>query len=434
MCAASLPAEQELASTVGARVPDVSVVVSLLDVGMRGDGDMSWEGQNRCLDAGRGGEVEEEVRAFVDMLAMFPWQSAYGISVELVLVIRDALGAEGRSGGAGHWVEQNEGWEAAARMVLVSKQDLPSAVLGAKEESARGPGKAGEAALARAAAEKKPPPPPEALWVAAAAILAAAGAAVSRFAPRDVSFSVAFAPSYLAATVATYLASTRVPARLQRVGLFPTITGGIAMALVSAGVGAATGAGAIGGIREYCDGAGRVLLYFVPPAVLGLAFRVKAQRRALEANFAAVAVAVAVPGGFAVAAALGRALGLPAWLTLATVPKCTTTGLAVSMAAQIGADPSLVAAGCALSGTAGLAAGRALMDLAGVRGAVPRGVATGCSSHAAGTAGLAAGGEEEAAAVSGVAFAFAGVLGVALLEWGACRAALGVIAGAPVGA
>ena len=79
----------------------------------------------------RGGEVEEEVRAFVDMLAMFPWQSAYGISVELVLVVRDALGAEGRSGGAGHWVEQNEGWEAAARMVLVSKQDLPSAVLGA---------------------------------------------------------------------------------------------------------------------------------------------------------------------------------------------------------------------------------------------------------------------------------------------------------------
>jgi putative effector of murein hydrolase/putative effector of murein hydrolase LrgA (UPF0299 family) len=311
-----------------------------------------------------------------------------------------------------------------------------SSARGAKEESARGPGKAGEAALARAADEKKPPPPPEALWVAAAAILAAAGAAVSRFAPRDVSFSVAFAPSYLAATVATYLASTRVPARLQRVGLFPTITGGVAMALVSAGVGAATGAGAIGGIREYCDGAGRVLLYFVPPAVLGLAFRVKAQRRALEANFAAVAVAVAVavPGGFAVAAALGRALGLPAWLTLATVPKCTTTGLAVSMAAQIGADPSLVAAGCALSGTAGLAAGRALMDLAGVRGAVPRGVATGCSSHAAGTAGLAAGGEEEAAAVSGVAFAFAGVLGVALLEWGACRAALGVIAGAPVGA
>ena len=101
VCAASLPAEQELASTVGARVPDVSVVVSLLDVGMRGDGDMSWEGQNRCLDAGRGGEVEEEVRAFVDMLAMFPWQSAYGISVELVLVVRDALGAEGRSGGRG---------------------------------------------------------------------------------------------------------------------------------------------------------------------------------------------------------------------------------------------------------------------------------------------------------------------------------------------
>ena len=131
VCAASLPAEQELASTAGARVPEVSVVVSLLDVGMRGEGDMSWEGQNRCLDAGTGGDMEQEVRAFIDMLAMFPWQSGYGISVELVLVIRDALGAEGRSGGAEHWVEHKEGWEAAGRMLLVSKQDLPSAVLGA---------------------------------------------------------------------------------------------------------------------------------------------------------------------------------------------------------------------------------------------------------------------------------------------------------------
>jgi len=34
-----------------------------------------------------------------------------------------------------------------------------------------------------------------------------------------------------------------------------------------------------------------------------------------------------------------------------------TTGLAVAMAAQLGVDPSLAAAGCALSGTVGLACG-----------------------------------------------------------------------------
>jgi putative effector of murein hydrolase len=41
------------------------------------------------------------------------------------------------------------------------------------------------------------------------------------------------------------------------------------------------------------------------------------------------------------------------------------------------------------------------MDVMRIRGPVARGVATGTSSHAAGTAALAAGGEEGAAAVSG---------------------------------
>ena len=43
-------------------------------------------------------------------------------------------------------------------------------------------------------------------------------------------------------------------------------------------------------------------------------------------------------------------------------------------------------------------------------------MATGTSSHAAGTAGLASSGEDGAAAVSGVSFAVAGVYGALLLE------------------
>jgi len=106
-------------------------------------------------------------------------------------------------------------------------------------------------------------------------------------------------------------------------------------------------------------GAGAVLLYFVPPAVLGLAFRVHAQRKVLANNALPLLVAfgVALPGGMLIAAALGRAAGLPAGLIIASLPKCTTTGLAVAMAAQLGVDPSLAAAGCALSGTVGLACG-----------------------------------------------------------------------------
>ena len=132
------------------------------------------------------------------------------------------------------------------------------------------------------------------------------------------------------------------------------------------------------GIQLYMKGAGAALLYFVPPAVLGLAFRVHAQRAVLAANALplAAALSLAIPGGLLVAASLGRLAGLPAGLVLASLPKCTTTGLAVAMASQLGVDPSLVAAGCALSGTMGLACGRVLMDVTRVNGPVARGVAT----------------------------------------------------------
>jgi putative effector of murein hydrolase len=83
-----------------------------------------------------------------------------------------------------------------------------------------------------------------------------------------------------------------------------------------------------------------------------------------------------------------------------------------------------------LSATIGLSAGRALMDAMHIRGATARGAATGVSSHAAGTAALAAAGEDAAAAVSGVVFALSGVFGVLLLEIPRFRAALLAVAGA----
>ena len=274
----------------------------------------------------------------------------------------------------------------------------------------------------------------EARWTAATAVFAALGHLARSSSSVHLPTHVAAAPAYLCATCAVYSLCRRVPPRWQRLGAFPTITGGVAMALISAAMGALVGLGgdAAGGVRLYVAGAGATLLWFVPPAVLGLAFRVHARRRDLASNFAPVfaAVALAVPGGMFLGACVGRLAGLAPDLILATIPKCTTTGLAVFMAEQLGVDPSLVAAGCALSGTAGLAAGRAMMDALRVRGATARGVATGVSSHAAGTAALAAGGEDEAAAVSGVAFAISGVFAVILLEAPAFRAALLAVAGA----
>ena len=270
--------------------------------------------------------------------------------------------------------------------------------------------------------------PPELLWLAATVALVP----LALIPWVELSFRTTAAPAYICATATTYLLARRVPAGAQKMGLFPTVTGGVAMACLASAVGWLTGAGAEAGIRDYLAGAGAFYLYFVPPAVLGLAFRVRQQRKTLRENAAplALAVSVAVPGGLLLAAALGRACGLPADVTLASLPKCTTTGLAVHMAAALGVDPSLAAAGCALSGTLGLGAGRALMDAMRIRGATARGAATGASSHAAGTAALAAAGEDAAAAVSGVVFALSGVVGVLLLEVPSFRAALFAAAGA----
>ena len=229
---------------------------------------------------------------------------------------------------------------------------------------------------------------------------------------------VALAPAWLCATFAVYLIAKRIPAKLQRVGFFPTLTGGVAMSLIASAAGFLSGGTCADGLRLYMAGAGSFLLWFVPVAVLGLAFRVYSQRRVLAANLAPLIVSLgcAVPMGMTFSVVLGTWVGLPGEIILSTVPKCFTTGLAVLMAGTIGADSSLVASGCVVAGTMGLAIGSFLLDVAGIKKVVARGVATGTSSHAAGTAGLASNGEDGAAAVSGVSFAVAGVYGALLLE------------------
>ena len=69
------------------------------------------------------------------------------------------------------------------------------------------------------------------------------------------------------------------------------------------------------------------------------------------------------------------------------------------------------------------------MDAARIRGATARGAATGASSHAAGTAALAAAGRSRGGGL-GVVFALSGVVGVLLLEVPRFRVALFAAAGA----
>ena len=208
-------------------------------------------------------------------------------------------------------------------------------------EKARGPGKPrgggaprARGGRARSASRRRRPrrsprPPPR------PARRGGRGGLTVRPPAADVSFSVAFAPSYLAATVATYLASTRVPARLRSVGLFPTITGGVAMAGVPrrrVGAPRRVRRGAAG-IREDCDGARD---WRVNPAALAARSREGASPRAGGEQLRrrnAASVADAVPETSSLRREGGGG-GLSGVADPRHRAQCTTTGLAVSMAAD----------------------------------------------------------------------------------------------------
>ena len=120
------------------------------------------------------------------------------------------------------------------------------------------------------------------------------------------------------------------------------------MACLASAVGWLTGAGAE---RAFDHFAGAGAFYLArAPRVLGLAFRVRQQRKTpRETRRARVRRLRRRPGRLASRGGARRACGLPADVVLASLPKCTTTGLAVHMAAALGVDPSLAAAGCALA-------------------------------------------------------------------------------------
>ncbi|KAK3239753.1 hypothetical protein CYMTET_50345 [Cymbomonas tetramitiformis] len=231
--------------------------------------------------------------------------------------------------------------------------------------------------------------------------------------------------AWLSSTVVLYRLAQKLPSSWQRKGLFPTVTAGVTL-------GAACWLlGGRAAVATYNTTVGAALLCLVAPAVIATSLKIDAQRATLMSIWRPLmgAILVAVPAGLVIAAALGRACGLDAQLVLATLPKNTTTGLAISMAASLDVSATLAAAGVVFCGTLGLALGIPILDTLGIRLPIARGAAMGISSHTAGTLALDIAGEDQAAAISGATFAVAGVLSVALCSFPPFRSLLLRIAG-----
>lgn len=183
-----------------------------------------------------------------------------------------------------------------------------------------------------------------------------------------------------AVTLAAYAGSAWLYRRGgQHALLLPVLTGTAAVVLVLTATGTA--------YPEYFARA-RVLYWLVGPATVALAVPLFGQLDRLRRLWLPLGVALLAGSLTAIVSAVGIAWALGGSLeTLrALAPKSATMPIALAVAERIGGPPSLAAVAVAVTGIAGAALARGLLDALRIRDAATRGFALGVAAHAIGTA------------------------------------------------
>lgn len=174
-------------------------------------------------------------------------------------------------------------------------------------------------------------------------------------------------------------------------------------------------------------GGGDLLLGLLGPSILAMAVQVYERRALLRQNLSKVLGTCFGASAFGLlsSAALARAVKLPPSLAKATLSRCITTPLAMSVAGMVGADASVAVLVVVLTGLLGanVGGGRLAWYLGGRdRDPVARGLAMGATAHGVGTASLAE--EPGPLAFSAVGMALTGVTTTVLVAVPSVRAAL----------
>lgn len=163
-------------------------------------------------------------------------------------------------------------------------------------------------------------------------------------------------------------------------------------------------------VEAYARG-GDLVAFFLGPATVALALPLHRQLDRVKQAIAPI-LAASVFGATAsvlVAAWVTKALGGSRELVASTVPKSTTTPVALAVAETIGGIPALTAALVILTGVLGAVAGPGLLRLVRIRDEVATGLAMGISAHGIGTA-RALGRSQTAGAFSALAMALSAVI------------------------
>lgn len=139
-------------------------------------------------------------------------------------------------------------------------------------------------------------------------------------------------------------------------------------------------------------GAGDVLLFLLGPAVMSLAISMYDKRELIRDNFLQIATSVSVSslGGLFGTAWMVRLMGLiqPS-LRLALLSRNITSPLAMAIAGLLGASSSTVSIAVSIvvvTGLFGANFGAAILNAAGIKNPVARGMGIGAAAHGLGTA------------------------------------------------
>jgi predicted murein hydrolase (TIGR00659 family) len=154
----------------------------------------------------------------------------------------------------------------------------------------------------------------------------------------------------------------------------------------------------------------RILTILLGPATVALAIPLYKNRRLLVENLvpAITGLCAGALGTMITAVALAKALGLSRTILVSISIKSVTAPVAVEIARVIHGDPTLTAAFVIVTGMLGVMLGPWLLDRAGIRSPLARGLALGTISHGQGTAQAALEGEL-AGAIASIALGVAAV-------------------------
>lgn len=158
-------------------------------------------------------------------------------------------------------------------------------------------------------------------------------------------------------------------------------------------------------------GGGRLISFWLGPAVVALALplsqHMKALKRGLPPLLAAVVSGAVV--GVVSATWVARALGGTALVVASLAPKSATTPIAMGVSEAVGGAPALTAGLVVFTGILGAVVGPACLTALRITDAAARGLALGASAHGVGTARALEEGATQGA-MSGLSMGLTGLL------------------------